>query len=71
MVSPSDGTREFVPGDHVRVTGGYFQSYQGVVESVDSMARCAVVTIDIFGRPHSAEVPFEQFERSSDRPDQI
>ena len=69
MISPPEGSREFLPGDHVRVIDGYFQSYKGVVESVDLIAQCAVVTIDVFGRPQPVELSFEDFERTPDEND--
>ncbi len=63
MIAPQEGSSNFLPGDHVRVTDGYFQTYKGLVASVNLITQRAIVTIDVFGRPQPVELEFEHLEK--------
>lgn len=66
MIATPDGSREFLPGDQVRILDGYFKSYKGIVSSVDLINQRAIVTIDVFGRPQPVELELVQFEKLTD-----
>jgi len=67
MTATPKGSGEFSPGDTVQITDGYFQTYSGVVTSVDLVSRCAVVTVEVFGRPQPLDLRFDQFLKSPDK----
>ncbi len=55
-------TIKFKPGDRVRVKEGYFQNFEGDVDSIDEANGRITVMINIFGRPTPVELDHWQFE---------
>jgi transcription termination/antitermination protein NusG len=51
------------PGDRVRVKDGYFQNFEGDIESVDESNGRVTVMINIFGRPTPVELDHWQAEK--------
>jgi transcription termination/antitermination protein NusG len=52
----------FKKGDRVRVKEGYFQNFEGDVESIDQAHGRVTVMITIFGRPTPVEIEHWQIE---------
>ncbi len=52
----------FNPGDRVRVKEGYFQNFEGEVESIDDTNGRVTVIINIFGRSTPVELQHWQME---------
>jgi len=50
-------------GDHVKVKEGAFESFEGVVDSVDGTTGKVKVIIEIFGRPTEVELEHWQVEK--------
>lgn len=55
-------TIKFKPGDRVRVKEGYFQNFEGDVESIDEANGRITVMINIFGRSTPVELEHWQVE---------
>jgi transcriptional antiterminator NusG len=53
----------FAKGDRVRVKEGYFQNFEGDVESIDQAHGRVTVMITIFGRPTPVEIEHWQIEK--------
>jgi transcriptional antiterminator NusG len=53
----------FSKGDRVRVKEGYFQNFEGDVESIDQAHGRVTVMITIFGRPTPVEIEHWQIEK--------
>jgi transcriptional antiterminator NusG len=51
-------------GDHVKVTDGAFESYEGEVDSVDERRGMVTVIVSIFGRSTPVEVGYWQLEKA-------
>jgi len=54
---------EVAVGDHVKVKEGAFESFEGVVDSIDGTTGKAKVIIEIFGRPTEVELEHWQVEK--------
>lgn len=54
---------EVAVGDHVKVKEGAFESFEGVVDSVDGTTGKVKVIIEIFGRPTEVELEHWQVEK--------
>jgi len=50
-------------GDHVKVKEGAFESFEGVIDSVDDATGKVKVIIEIFGRPTEVELEHWQVEK--------
>jgi transcriptional antiterminator NusG len=50
---------QFDEGDWVRILGGPFSNFNGVVGKVDPVLRKATVSVQIFGRETPVEVDLE------------
>ena len=53
---------KFRPGDRVRVKEGYFQNFEGDVETIDESNGRVTVMISIFGRATPVELDHWQVE---------
>lgn len=53
---------KFKPGDRVRVKEGYFQNFEGEVDTIDEANGRITVMINIFGRATPVELDHWQFE---------
>lgn len=54
---------EVAVGDHVKVKEGAFESFEGVVDSIDETTGKIKVIIEIFGRPTEVELEHWQVEK--------
>jgi transcriptional antiterminator NusG len=53
----------FKLGDTVRIKGGPFANFPGVVEKIEESRSILIVRVEIFGRGTSVEVPFSEAEK--------
>jgi transcription termination/antitermination protein NusG len=53
----------FKVGEQVRISGGPFASFSGVIEEIDDVRSCMKIAISIFGRPKPVEIEFGQVEK--------
>ncbi len=51
-------------GDHVKVKEGAFESFEGVIDSMDDVSGKVIVVIEIFGRPTDVELEHWQVEKT-------
>ena len=49
--------------ENIRVKSGSFQSFEGTVDSIDSIQKKLVVSIKVFDREISIELGFDQVEK--------
>ena len=56
----------FKVGDNVAVTGGSFEGFSGVVQSVDVEAQTADVVVSMFGRETPVELELNQIQLIED-----
>jgi transcriptional antiterminator NusG len=55
----------FKVGEQVRISGGPFASFSGVVEEIDDARSSMKIAVSIFGRPKPMEIEFGQVEKLS------
>ncbi|OQX71366.1 MAG: transcription termination/antitermination factor NusG [Candidatus Cloacimonas sp. 4484_275] len=55
-------SNNFIPGDMVRITGGPFNDFEGVVDKVSDDQQKLTVKVTVFGRETSVEVRADQIE---------
>lgn len=55
--------KEFVPGVEVKIKGGPFAGFVGILEGVDVRSRTLRVGVSIFGRITSIDISFDQVEQ--------
>jgi len=55
-------SKNFQPGDRVRVKEGTFEKFEGAVDSVDVVMGKVILIIVIFGRPTPLELETWQIE---------
>ena len=55
---------DFRPGDQVKVNAGPFETFDGIVESVDESSGSISVLIEIFGRPTPVDFEYHELDRS-------
>jgi transcription termination/antitermination protein NusG len=53
----------FEVGERVRISGGPFASFNGVIEEIDDARSCMKIAVLIFGRPKPVDVEFGQVEK--------
>lgn len=53
----------FVKGDHVKITEGAFENYEGEVDSVDERKGVVTVMVTVFGRSTQLDVDYWQLEK--------
>lgn len=53
-------------GDFVKITDGPMKDYSGTVESISTETSSAKITLSMFGRDTSVEVPLNQIEVALD-----
>lgn len=53
----------FAPGEVVKISEGSFQSFEGVIDSIDETSGKITVLIEIFGRSTPAELEYWQLEK--------
>ena len=59
----SSSTNTYVVGETIKVISGPFESFVGVINSVDSAKNTLKVTISIFGRDTLVDIGFDQIEK--------
>ncbi|MDA0835845.1 MAG: KOW motif-containing protein [Planctomycetota bacterium] len=50
------GKREVAIGDHVRINGGPFESFEGIVKDINPVERKATIGVTLFGRESIVEI---------------
>jgi transcriptional antiterminator NusG len=53
----------FEPGDRVTIVEGSFESFEGIVEAVDSERGVVTIVLTIFGKPVPIDIETWQIER--------
>ncbi len=57
------GEEDIKKGDHVKITGGYFENFDGIVESLDSNRKKIVVKIRVFNEYRPVEVNYNHIKK--------
>lgn len=63
QVEPDKLSIEFERGDHVKITEGTFENFEGQVEEVDVQKGKVKVNVTIFGRPTPIELEYWKIEK--------
>lgn len=61
--TPSLSGLNFKKGDHVKITAGSFENFEGDVDSLDEKRGMVTVIVEIFGRSTPVDVEYWQLER--------
>ncbi len=54
---------DFEEGERVRIKGGPFDSFEGLISSIDYERKKLKVAVQIFGRSTPVEVDFQHIEK--------
>jgi transcriptional antiterminator NusG len=60
---PTLSGMNFNKGDHVKITSGSFENFEGDVDSLDEKRGMVTLIVEIFGRSTPVEVEYWQLER--------
>jgi len=60
---PTLSGMNFNKGDHVKITSGSFENFEGEVDSLDEKRGMVTLIVEIFGRSTPVEVEYWQLER--------
>ncbi|HNO79259.1 MAG TPA: transcription termination/antitermination protein NusG [Phycisphaerae bacterium] len=63
--TPSLSGLNFKKGDHVKITAGSFENFEGDVDSLDEKRGMVTVIVEIFGRSTPVDVEYWQLEREA------
>ncbi|NOX58456.1 MAG: transcription termination/antitermination factor NusG [Planctomycetes bacterium] len=61
--TPTLSGLNFKKGDHVKITAGSFENFEGDVDSLDEKHGTVTVIVEIFGRSTPVDVEYWQLER--------
>ncbi len=62
---PTLSGMNFSKGDHVKITSGSFENFEGEVDSLDEKRGMVTLIVEIFGRSTPVEVEYWQLEKVS------